>query len=39
MWSGHKIDQPKVFNPAGPGMVWCEYQKFDDNTKVSAAPK
>ena len=31
MWSGHKVP--------GPGMVWCEYQNFDDHIKVGAAQK
>ena len=43
-WIKHHVEwtqsgSNKVFNPAGLGMVWCEYQKFDDNTKVGAAQK
>ena len=37
MWSEHKVDPTKCSIQLGPGMVWCEYQKFDDNTKVGAA--
>ena len=41
MWSEHKVDLTKwsIQFAMVCGMIWCEYQKFDDNIKVGAAQK